>query len=43
MYNNRTVAAFETYFKLQSTEIHYRIMFSKRNQKDENLIRDLHT
>ena len=43
MYNNsRTVAAFETYFKFQSIEINYRIMFSKRNQNDENLIRDLH-
>ena len=42
---DRTVAAFETYFKPQSTEIHYRIMFSKRNQRtgetDENLILDL--
>ena len=43
--HSRTVAAFETYFKPQSTEIHYRIMFSKRNQRtdetDENLILDL--
>ena len=43
---NRTVAAFATYFKPQSTEIHYMIMFSKCNQKtgetNENLIRDLH-
>ena len=30
---NRTVAAFATYFKPQSTEIHYMIMFSKCNQK----------